>query len=146
MSGARPGLARMSLILKDKPRLDFEVLVVQDYEAEKAKLKASFIELNRLIRDAFPTASVTATAEFTPDGGGIPIVPGGPGYIVMMGGFELPVKAMRQQISSALDIVIQANRLQGGPRKITSITEVMNMKHIVQDCCMLRHRQDTIWK
>jgi pilus assembly protein CpaF len=48
--------------------------------------------------------------------------------MIMMGGFELPVKAMRQQISSALDLVIQANRLQGGPRKITSITEVLNME------------------
>ena len=35
---------------------------------------------------------------------------------------------MRQQISAACDIIIQANRLQGGPRKITSITEVMNME------------------
>src|SRR6476661_5318851 len=48
--------------------------------------------------------------------------------MIMMGGFELPIKAMRQQIASALDLVIQANRLQGGPRKITSITEVMNME------------------
>jgi len=48
--------------------------------------------------------------------------------MIMMGGFELPVKAMRQQIASALDLVIQANRLQGGPRKITSVTEVMNME------------------
>src|SRR5580704_4416695 len=48
--------------------------------------------------------------------------------MIMMGGFELPIKAMRQQISSALDLVIQANRLQGGPRKITSITEVLNME------------------
>lgn len=46
----------------------------------------------------------------------------------MMGGFELPVKAMRQQISSAVDVIIQANRLQGGPRKVTHITEVMNME------------------
>src|SRR5579872_4135429 len=48
--------------------------------------------------------------------------------MIMMGGFELPVKAMRQQISSAIDLIIQANRLQGGPRKITSITEVLNME------------------
>src|SRR5690242_4187647 len=48
--------------------------------------------------------------------------------MIMMGGFELPVKAMRQQISSAIDVIIQANRLQGGPRKITHITEVMNME------------------
>ena len=48
--------------------------------------------------------------------------------MIMMAGFELPIKAMRQQIASAVDVVIQANRLQGGPRKITSITEVMNME------------------
>ena len=62
--------------------------------------------------------------------------------MIMMAGTELPVKAMRQQISSALDIIIQANRLQGGPRKITSITEVMNMEQdmiIMQD--IFRFRQ-----
>src|SRR6516164_3825634 len=48
--------------------------------------------------------------------------------MIMMGGFELPIKAMRQQIASAIDIIIQANRLQGGPRKVTSITEVLNME------------------
>jgi pilus assembly protein CpaF len=56
--------------------------------------------------------------------------------MIMMGGMELPIKAMRQQISSAVDLIIQANRLQGGPRKITSITEVMNMEQdvvIMQD-------------
>src|SRR6266516_3667054 len=56
--------------------------------------------------------------------------------MIMMAGLELPVKAMRQQISSAIDIIIQANPLQGGPRKITSITEVMGMEQdiiIMQD-------------
>src|SRR6188508_3082846 len=48
--------------------------------------------------------------------------------MIMMAGLELPVKAMRQQISSAIDVVIQANRLQGGPRKVTSITEVLGME------------------
>ncbi|MGL4554294.1 MAG: CpaF family protein [Gemmataceae bacterium] len=48
--------------------------------------------------------------------------------MVMMAGLDLPIKAMRQQISSAVDLIIQANRLQGGPRKITSITEVMGME------------------
>jgi pilus assembly protein CpaF len=48
--------------------------------------------------------------------------------MIMMGGLELPIKAMRQQIASAVDLVIQANRLQGGPRKVTSITEVMGME------------------
>jgi len=48
--------------------------------------------------------------------------------MIMMAGMELPIKAMRQQISSAVDLIIQANRLQGGPRKVTSITEVMSME------------------
>src|SRR6476619_1939362 len=41
--------------------------------------------------------------------------------MITMSGFELPLKAMRQQIASAVDIIIQANRLQGGARKITHI-------------------------
>src|SRR5579862_1488837 len=56
--------------------------------------------------------------------------------MIMMAGLELPIKAMRQQISSAVDLIIQANRLQGGPRKVTSITEVMGMEQdmiIMQD-------------
>jgi pilus assembly protein CpaF len=48
--------------------------------------------------------------------------------MIMMGGLDLPIKAMRQQIASAVDMIIQANRLQGGPRKVTSITEVMGME------------------
>ncbi len=56
--------------------------------------------------------------------------------MIMMGGLDLPIKAMRQQIASAVDLIIQANRLQGGPRKITSITEVLGMEQdiiIMQD-------------
>ena len=37
--------------------------------------------------------------------------------MITMSGFELPLKAMRQQIASAVDVIIQANRLQGGPAK-----------------------------
>jgi pilus assembly protein CpaF len=48
--------------------------------------------------------------------------------MIMMAGMELPIKAMRQQIASAVDLIIQANRLQGGPRKVTCVTEVMNME------------------
>ncbi len=48
--------------------------------------------------------------------------------MIMMAGMDLPIKAMRQQIASAVDLIIQANRLQGGPRKVTSITEVMGME------------------
>ena len=49
--------------------------------------------------------------------------------MITMGGIELPLKALRQQFSSAVDLIIQSNRLQGGPRKITHITEVLNMEH-----------------
>ncbi len=62
--------------------------------------------------------------------------------MIMMSGMELPIKAMRQQISSAVDLIIQANRLQGGPRKVTTITEVMNMEQdviIMQD--VFRYKQ-----
>jgi pilus assembly protein CpaF len=62
--------------------------------------------------------------------------------MIMMAGFELPVKAMRQQIASAVDLIIQANRLQGGPRKVVSITEVVGMEQdtiIMQD--IFRYRQ-----
>ncbi len=56
--------------------------------------------------------------------------------LVMMAGFELPVKAIRQQVSGAVDVLIQANRLQGGPRRVTAITEVVGMEQdtiVMQD-------------
>ena len=48
--------------------------------------------------------------------------------MIMMSGFELPLKAMRGQIASAINLVVQTNRLQGGPRKITQITEIVGME------------------
>jgi pilus assembly protein CpaF len=62
--------------------------------------------------------------------------------MIMMAGMELPIKAMRQQIASAVDLIIQANRLQGGPRKVTTVTEVMGMEQdmiIMQD--IFRYKQ-----
>jgi pilus assembly protein CpaF len=56
--------------------------------------------------------------------------------MIMMAGYEMPIKAMRQQIASAVDLIVQANRLQGGPRKVTHITEVLGMEQdtiIMQD-------------
>jgi len=44
--------------------------------------------------------------------------------MVLMAGVDLPVKAIRQQIASAFDLVIQQTRLQDGSRKIVKITEV----------------------
>ncbi len=48
--------------------------------------------------------------------------------MMMMAGFELPIRAMRQQVASSVDLIIQANRLQGGPRKVTSICEIVGME------------------
>jgi pilus assembly protein CpaF len=48
--------------------------------------------------------------------------------MVMMSGFELPVRAIRQQFASAIDLIVQAQRITGGPRKITGITEVAGME------------------
>jgi pilus assembly protein CpaF len=56
--------------------------------------------------------------------------------MIMMAGFELPLKAMRTQVASAVDLIVQASRLQGGPRKITYITEVVGMEQetvVMQD-------------
>ena len=48
--------------------------------------------------------------------------------MVMMAGFEIPLRAVRQQVSSALDLVIQIERLEDGGRRITSISEVQRME------------------
>ncbi len=48
--------------------------------------------------------------------------------MVMMAGFELPVRAIRQQFASAINLIVQAQRLSGGPRKIVCVTEVTGME------------------
>ncbi len=48
--------------------------------------------------------------------------------MVLMAGVELPLKVVRQQISSAVDLIIQQSRLKDGTRKVTAITEVAGME------------------
>ncbi|MBT3241344.1 MAG: Flp pilus assembly complex ATPase component TadA, partial [Chloroflexi bacterium] len=48
--------------------------------------------------------------------------------MTLMAGFDLPVRAIREQISSAVDIIVHAERLQDGSRKTVSITEVSGME------------------
>lgn len=48
--------------------------------------------------------------------------------LVMMAGMELPAKAIREQIASAINLVIQQSRLADGSRKIVSITELVGMQ------------------
>ena len=48
--------------------------------------------------------------------------------LVLMAGFDLPVRAIREQMSSAIDLIVQVSRLRDGSRKITHITEVQGME------------------
>ena len=48
--------------------------------------------------------------------------------MVLMAGMDLPVMAIREQVASAVDIIIQQNRFSDGSRRITSITEVTGME------------------
>ena len=48
--------------------------------------------------------------------------------MISMAGLELPIRALRAQFASAVDLIVQASRLQGGPRKVTSISEVIGME------------------
>ena len=48
--------------------------------------------------------------------------------MVMMAGFELPVRAIRQQFAAAIHVLVQAQRLTGGARKLISVTEVSGLE------------------
>jgi pilus assembly protein CpaF len=48
--------------------------------------------------------------------------------MIMMGGFALPVKTIREMITGSIDIIVQATRLRDGSRKVTHITEVLGME------------------
>jgi pilus assembly protein CpaF len=48
--------------------------------------------------------------------------------MVLLGNTELPVKAIREQIKSAIDLIVQAARLSDGTRKITAVTEITGME------------------
>ncbi len=46
----------------------------------------------------------------------------------LMSGMDLPLKVIREQIASAIDLIVQQSRLKDGSRKVTSITEVAGME------------------
>jgi len=48
--------------------------------------------------------------------------------MVLMAGMELPVRAIREQISAAIDVIVQQTRLRDGSRKITHVCEVVGME------------------
>ena len=65
--------------------------------------------------------------------------------MVLMAGMELPVRAVRTQVASAIDLILQQSRIRDGSRKITHITEVQGMEGdtiILQD--LFRYVQDYI--
>jgi pilus assembly protein CpaF len=65
--------------------------------------------------------------------------------MVLMSGMDIPVKAIREQIASALDLIVQQSRFKDGSRKIVNITEVVGMEGdtiILQD--LYTYRQDGV--
>jgi pilus assembly protein CpaF len=48
--------------------------------------------------------------------------------MVLMAGYDLPVRAIRQQVASALELIVHLERLSDGSRKVTAITEVQRME------------------
>jgi pilus assembly protein CpaF len=48
--------------------------------------------------------------------------------MVLMAGYDLPVRAIRQQVASALDLIIHLERMEDGSRRVTAITEVQRME------------------
>ena len=48
--------------------------------------------------------------------------------MVLMAGFELPVRAIREQVSGAVDLVVQVARLRDGSRRVTGVSEIVGME------------------
>ncbi len=48
--------------------------------------------------------------------------------MVLMSGIEMPVRAIREQVASAIDIIVHQSRMRDGTRKIVSVTEVVGME------------------
>jgi pilus assembly protein CpaF len=48
--------------------------------------------------------------------------------LVLMAGMDLPLRAIREQIASAVDVIVQLSRLRDGTRRVTFVTEVQGME------------------
>jgi len=65
--------------------------------------------------------------------------------LVLMAGYDLPIRAIREQIASAVDVVVQIERLRDGSRKCSSITEVVGMEgDIVTMQELIKYQQEGI--
>ncbi len=66
--------------------------------------------------------------------------------LVLMAGFDLPLRAIREQIASAITIIVQADRYKDGSRKVTNISEITKMEGDVitmQDLFIFKHENWT---
>jgi len=67
--------------------------------------------------------------------------------MVLMSGYDIPVRAIREQIVSAVDLVIQVARMRDGSRKVTSISEVVGMEgDVVTMLDLVRYQQHGVDK
>ena len=65
--------------------------------------------------------------------------------MMQMSGFDIPIRAMRQQISLALDLIVHTSRLSDGSRKITGVSEVVGMEGdtiMLQDLFVFQREAD----
>ncbi len=65
--------------------------------------------------------------------------------MVLLGGVDLPLRAIREQIGSALDLIVQVARDSSGARYVSSITEVVGMESDVISTAELFTRRTNIW-
>jgi pilus assembly protein CpaF len=66
--------------------------------------------------------------------------------LVLMAGVDLPVKTIRSQIASAINLIVQASRLRDGSRKVTQVTEVMGLEGsnvVMQDIFTFKDNGDS---
>jgi pilus assembly protein CpaF len=65
---------------------------------------------------------------------------------VLMAGMDLPLRAIREQIASAIDLIVYQERLRDGSRRVTSITEVQGLEGdviVTQDIFRFRRRGES---
>ncbi|HUS21671.1 MAG TPA: ATPase, T2SS/T4P/T4SS family, partial [Aeromicrobium sp.] len=63
--------------------------------------------------------------------------------LVLMAGMDLPLRAIREQVASAIDVIVQIQRLRDGSRRVTHVTEVVGMEGdtvVLQDAFTFDHQ------
>jgi pilus assembly protein CpaF len=66
--------------------------------------------------------------------------------MTLMSGFDLPVRAVREQVAAALDLIVHLSRMRDGSRRVTHVTEVGRMEGdmvLLQDVFVFDHRMGT---